>query len=350
MNYTAIGDTVNLAQRLQDATLPGTILVSETVFHQTSMLFDFETVPSLQLKGIPQPVTGYRCLQAKMRPGSVRGIEGLRAPMIGRDSELRLLLESFADLEEQRTNRFTLITGEGGLGKSRLVAEMKACLADKAVTVLEGHSLTYRRSVSYWIFLDMLRNYLGATADTQPLEIQQRLGEKANQLLGSRAAESLPFLEHLLSLPLSDQGQSQRIEYLDASQLRQQIFRSVRELLLAEASRQPVLFIQDDLHWADDASLELLNYLVEATRSAPIYLLGVSRPFMGGMLQKTSEAASAALQARFLSCPCKVFHQIRVKNCSASSWRFRTCPKPCASRSWRGHQESPFTWKKSCAC
>ncbi len=303
MNYTAIGDTVNMAQRLQDATQPGTIMVSESVHQQTHMLFEFQPVPGLQLKGIAEPATGYLCQGEKSRPGLVRGIEGLRAPMIGRDLELNALLDNIKALQDQRTNRFALVTGEAGLGKSRLVAELRSCLASELIIIIEGHSLIYRRPVSYWIFLDLLRNYINAPTDAPPQEIQRRLSEKVAQLLGGRAADVLAYLEHMLSLPPSDPVVSQRISYLDASQLRQQIFRAMRDLLLAEAHRQPVLIILEDLHWADDASLDLLSYLLDNTHEAPIFLLGVTRPFQDGPLLKLAELAEATLKDRFINIP-----------------------------------------------
>ncbi len=299
MNYTAIGDTVNLAHRLENATQPGTIMVSETVYRQTSMLFDYEAQPGLLLKGFDYPITGYRALQAKETPGLTRGIEGLHAPMVGREQELTQLQTMLNRTAAKQPGQFALIVGEAGLGKSRLVRELKDYAHEIHVPVLEGQSLTYRRSVIYWIFQDLLRNYLNVTADMSSSETGKRLIEKVVTLLPERASEIIPYLEHLLSLPISDVRMARRIEYLDASQLRQQIFMAVRSILRAEMLERPLLIILEDLHWADDTSLELLQFLLETMDDAPLFILAISRPFQEGLLQKITDQAALRMPERF---------------------------------------------------
>jgi class 3 adenylate cyclase len=175
MNYTAIGDTVNLARRLQEASTPGTILVSEAVYRQTQALFEFEPIPPLALKGIPRPVPGYQALAARDAPGSSRGLPGLRAPMIGRGDELAELSGYVEALTARGRGRFVHVRGEAGLGKSRLIAELRSSLAGTPVRYLEGHSLTYRRGAAYWIFAEVLRSLLGVSPYTPAAQVQQRL-------------------------------------------------------------------------------------------------------------------------------------------------------------------------------
>jgi predicted ATPase/class 3 adenylate cyclase len=300
MDYTAIGDTVNLAHRIEEAALPGTILVSEAVYRQTRMIFNFDVMPNLTLKGIPKAVTGYRVTSAKKTPGPMRGLEGLRAPMIGRDGELDRLKQEVTTLSSQKQGKFALITGEAGIGKSRLTAELKALVGRTPVRILEGFSLTYRRSVSYWIFLDMLRGYLKVTASTSEAEISRRLTQSAYQVLGQRAADILPYLEHLLSIKPSNPTAAERIRFLEAGQLRQQIFRAVRDLLVAEARRRPLMLILEDLHWADEASLDLLIFLLDSIRRTPIFVYAISRPFQEGPLARIGEWASKHLGEQFI--------------------------------------------------
>src|SRR5512133_2238540 len=160
MNYTAIGDSVNLARRLEESADGGTILVSESVYRQTYRLFDFEELPPLNLKHVSHAVNAYRVLGPKARPGSVRGLEGLRAPMIGRENEFSQVQHMLDRLCNDNQGGLVLLAGEGGMGKSRLTSELKARLDYAQVRVLEGQSLTYRKSIAYWIFQDMLRGYL----------------------------------------------------------------------------------------------------------------------------------------------------------------------------------------------
>ena len=287
MNYTAIGDTVNLAHRIEEAAPPGAILISDAVFRQVRTFFDCQQISVLNPKGIAHPVVAYRVVDLKVRPGSPRGIEGLRAPMIGRDQELNQLKEVVGQLTASRQGQFVLITGDAGLGKSRLTAELKGSLNLSAVRVLEGQSLAYRRTVSYWIIREILFSYLALHPTTTPLsQLSERLGRQVYQVMGAMAGETLPYLENLLSLPYSDPTAADRLKHLEARQLRQQTFLAVRDLLLVEAYNRPLIIVMDDLHWADDASLELLIFILEAVRQAPIFILAISRSVMPGQLEK----------------------------------------------------------------
>lgn len=300
MDYTAIGDTVNLAQRLEEAAGGGMILVSQAVYRQTQRLFDFDAPITYQLKGFPEALPGYRLIGKKAKPGSVRGLEGLRAPMIGREAELRQLLAAVERLKSERQGTFALIRGEAGLGKSRLVAELKASMDRQAVQVYQGQSLTYRRSVAYWIFQDALRDLLGLTPDMSTSQLRTQLSKCARSLLGRRASEMLPYLEQLFSLRPSDPQTAERLELLDANQLRQQIFIAVRELLAAQAGQQPLLLVLDDLHWADDASLDLLLFLLDTVRDQPLMICGISRPFEAGLLAQLEERAERRFSDHYL--------------------------------------------------
>jgi predicted ATPase/class 3 adenylate cyclase len=303
MNYTAIGDTVNLARRLEDSAAPGTIFASESVYRQTKALFNFRKSLGLTLKGVDQPVFAYQVTGAKKKPGLVRGLESLSAPMIGRDQELQLLHKTLKDLFTHKQGQLALITGEAGIGKSRLTRELKRLVDAQEVVVVEGQSLTYRRLAAYWIFLDAIRKHLGVTADTPEIHLRQRLQNRVNLVMGSRSLDALPFLEHLLSLAPSNEAAAERIQYLDAGQLRQQIFLAVRDFLVAEANSKPLILILEDLHWADQSSLDLVLFLLESTKTAPLMIVAVSRPVEEGTLSKMVIWAENNLKNRFCHLP-----------------------------------------------
>ncbi len=299
MNYTAIGDTVNLAQRLEASAAPGTTLVSDETYQQTRTLFDFTDISTLQLKGITRPVRGYRLIGLKTHPGLARGVEGLQAPMIGREAELERLIKAGSALLEKKEGRFVLITGEAGIGKSRLKRELKAWSGYSSINILEGQSLNYRRLVGYWIILDALRGLIEVTPDTSPYVVREKLVAKVRHSMGERAGEALPYLEHLFSLTFSDPSSAVRFRYLDASQLRQQIFISVRDWIAAEARQRPILLILEDLHWADQASLDMLYFLLDTVRHVPLLILAISRPMTEGTLNKINDWARQNLGDRF---------------------------------------------------
>lgn len=302
MNYTAIGDTVNLAHRIEEAAPPGAILISEAVYRQVRAVMDCQQISVLNPKGIAHPVVAYRVTGVKARPGLVRGIEGLSAPMVGRDLELRQLKQALTDLTENSRGQFAVVTGEAGLGKSRLTAEFKASIDQNAVTVLEGQSLAYRR-VSYWLIREVLYCYLELPSTTPPFQVRERLSRSVHQRLGLQAAEILSYLEHLMALPYSDPSAAERIKRMDPSQLRQQIFLSVRDLLLVGIHMHPLVLILDDLHWADDASLDLLYFLLDSLRQEPIFILAISRQVQTGGLERVVNWASQNLGERFRHIP-----------------------------------------------
>jgi len=300
MNYTAIGDTVNLAYRLEQHCPAGAILASETTYQHTRALFDFVAVAPLALKGISQSVPAFRVLAPKLMPGSTRGIEGLHAPMIGRETELSHLKQAAEKLFEEKKGRLVLIQGEAGIGKTRLTNEFRAALIPGRIRTLVGHSYTYRRSVAYWIFLDLLRSNLGVLPSASEVELHQGLKTRVESLFGEGSAAILPYLEYLFSLKLSDPDAAERLGYLDAAQLRQQIFLAIREVLVAEARRTPLVLIFEDLHWADETSLDLLSFLVDTVRQEPILVLALSRPYQEGALPKIVERARRYLAERFI--------------------------------------------------
>ncbi len=300
MNYTAIGDVVNLARRLEEAARPGAILVSESVYRQTMRLFDYDRTPTLALKNVSRSVTGFQLIGPKLHPGSVRGLEGLRAPMIGREAELNRLLGMVERTINDRQGGVVLLVGEGGMGKSRLTSELKSHLNASLVRVLEGYSLTYRKAIAYWIFQDMLRSMMDASPETEESEVREKLAEICLAVLGEAGREKVPYLEHMLGIEPSDPEAAERIRYLEPGQLRQQIFLAVRDLLAAEARRSPLLLVLEDLHWADDASLDLIRFLIDSVRGTPLLILAITRPFEGGAVQAIHERASLRLGDRYL--------------------------------------------------
>lgn len=305
MDYTAIGDTVNLASRLEQAADEGTILASEAVYRATRALFDFEAVPDLSLKGLRQPITAYRLVGLKAEPESVRGLKGLRAPLVGREPELERLERAVTALAEQGTGCLALVSGEAGIGKTRLTAELKALVARTPLNVLEGQSLTYRRSVSYWIFLDLLRHFFEISTEMPLQQARQQVATKTSDLLGDQAGEVVPYLEHLLGLEPPGSSGVERLAYLEASQLRQQTFVAVRDLLVAQARRCPLLLILEDLHWADEASLDLLAFLAGSVLREPLMIYVITRPFHGGPLTTIVDQARKWPAGRFIEIPLK---------------------------------------------
>ena len=204
-----------------------------------SLIFIYNTI--YRLKGSHILLLDISLIGLKPLTGSVRGLDGLQSPMVGREPELDQLTQAVRLMLKSDSGCFALIKGEAGIGKSRLVAELHAKVIDRQVNIIQGRSLTYRKSVAYWVFQDLLRDYLDATSETSDEQVQAMLSQKVESTLGGQAIDILPYLEYILSLNPSDPEMAQRLAFLGADQLRQQVFVAVRNWLAAEAQKCPLI-------------------------------------------------------------------------------------------------------------
>ncbi len=302
LDYTAIGDTVNLASRLEQAAKPGGALVSEAILQRTKALFEFEPTPDLALKGYAEPVPAFSIVGLKAKPGRVRGLEDRQAPMVGRHAELEQVITAVRQVSGGTTGRILLVTGEAGLGKSRLSAEVKQRIEPHEISLLEGGSLSYRSSVSYWTFREILHRYFDFQDDNSVAHRQRKIRRRLAEL-GDHLTPAAPVLELLLSIPPADPEAAARLQQLDAEQLRQQTFVTLHDLFLAEARRRPLMLILEDLHWADRLSLDLIRFLMDVVPQAPLLLFCISRPVDGGVAQLLSEHAQPRYPECFVAVP-----------------------------------------------
>lgn len=301
MDYTAVGDTVFLARHIKEVAPPGTIFISESVYRQIRTIFDCQPANELTSEDVPSPIQAFCVTGIKIHPETSRGIEGLHAPMIGRDHELvRLKLMTNRVIESQQ-GQFVLVTGEAGIGKTRLIAELISWIysGNFTIRIIKGHSLAYRRTIPYWIIREIIYSYLGLTESAPKSEISHQLVRCVSRALHLQAQRTLPFLEKMLAIPFSDQIGNDLVRQLDPRQLRQQTYLAVRDLFVAEANNRPLMIILDDLHWADEASLDLIGFLLKAIKEAPIFFLAISRTHHISPLKEAVSWADQNLEGCF---------------------------------------------------
>ncbi|HEX2647445.1 MAG TPA: AAA family ATPase, partial [Candidatus Dormibacteraeota bacterium] len=275
--YNSLGDTVITAARLQSAAAPGTILASEATSHLIAPLFELRPVSPLLLKGKSAPVAAVEVLAARADAGKPRGITGLSSPLVGRDQDMDALMRSVQAVTEGR-GQIVALLGEAGLGKSRLIAEVRK--ATPAVRWLEGRSLSYAGGIPYFPFLDLLREWLGVTSADPEAKVRIELRAALDGLFGARAADIYLYFGALLGIALEPEAAG-RIADLSAESLQHQTFLVLREWASRVATRYPLGLILDDLHWADPTSLALLEALLEVTEEAALLLCLVFRPERG---------------------------------------------------------------------
>ncbi len=295
--YTAMGDTVNVAARMQSAATPGTVLVSGETYHFISRVFDVTPRGPLEVKGKSAPIDAYEVVGLKSLPVKTRGLEGIASALVGRDIELERLRHGMQGAVDGRGTMISIV-GEAGLGKSRLIAELRSVAAGTSPHIMwmEGRAMSYGQTVPYYPWRQMLRGQIGAHDTTPPATARASLRQE--WLKYHLPDSTLVFLEALLGIESDATSASsadrQRIE------ITQGIADAVREYLAAVAHASPVVLVFDDLHWADEASLELLSAVSDLVNLHPILLVAVLRPDRHAASWNTLERIESALGPSFL--------------------------------------------------
>jgi class 3 adenylate cyclase len=275
-DYSVMGDAVNLAARLEDASERGEIFVGPDTYRLAAPLFNFETLPPIRLKGKAEPVRIYKLLGAKEQPGRMRGLAGLVSPMVGRDKELQTLLE-LSDAVQAGTGRIAIIAGEPGLGKSRLLSEWQAATTQSPFKWATGQCLSYGQGLAYHLLIDTLRSVIGVPTAAEEPETHAALKTLTEELLGEEMMTVYPYLGHLLSLKLTGEAQEQ-VRILDPQALQNQYLAATRRLLTAVSHHTPLVIVLEDIHWADPSSTDLLIKLLTLATEAPIFYCCITRP------------------------------------------------------------------------
>jgi class 3 adenylate cyclase len=280
--YTAMGDAVNVASRMQSAARPGSVLVTSTTYRFVAQLVDAVDVGLLELKGKTDAVHAYEVTAVKRGAAQTRGLAGLHSPMIGRDAEIARLEQVFG-VARAGQGRVACIIGEPGMGKSRLLAELRASVekSDPAARWIEGRCLSYGESMPYHLLLDLVRSLIGVTALADESQVAATLETYLRDLLGDEWRETYAYLGHLLSLRLDPQIQA-RVSALEIETLKRYVS-SLVAVLRAASARGPLVVVCDDVHWADSSSVEVLLTVMPTFASLPA-------PFV---LSSRAERASA---------------------------------------------------------
>ncbi|HET7180982.1 MAG TPA: adenylate/guanylate cyclase domain-containing protein [Candidatus Limnocylindrales bacterium] len=283
--YTALGDAVNVAARMQTAAQPNTVLITEMTRRLTGDTFELEDLGDIEVKGKTEPVHAYRVLGRKAAPGRRRGLEavGLDSPMVGRDEPLARLTSALAVVRAGR-GRVAFVVGEPGIGKSRLVAELKRAALEpgeegggRAAAWVEGRCLSYGRNLPWHLVIDLVRSIAGVSFSMDDADARRALDAGVEAILGdtSEARDSAGYLAHLMGLPLHPGEESRNI--LPAEVLGIRYVASVHRLLRGLADRGPTVVVLEDIHWADPASIDAARQLIPLAAQLPILFVGVLR-------------------------------------------------------------------------
>jgi predicted ATPase/class 3 adenylate cyclase len=273
MEYTAIGDAINLAARMEQTAAVGTIQISEETYKLVAPFIEVEPLGQVEVKGKSTPIKTFRVLGVKAAPGHLRGVEGLSSPLVGRDAQLALLKDELKGLE-RATGSVVAVLGEAGLGKSTLIAELKKSDAGSHGSWLRGDSLSYTRSISYYPWRQIIRQSIDAQEGDSPAEVRRKLAYVCECC--TLPGGDIPFLEAMLAV--ESEESARMVMGFQGDALNQRMMDATRGFLCGLASESPLVVVFDDLHWSDEVSLYLLLNVVELSRSQPIVFICMARP------------------------------------------------------------------------
>ncbi len=276
--YSIIGDAVNLAGQIKEAAGKQQIYVGPLTYKHTRSEFEYKKLKSVPLKGKNKPEAVFELLSkepviASRRQRQHRVID---SPIVGRDEELdklQLYLLKAIDGDGSIIN----ITGNAGTGKSRLINEFIAKNESKKIKILVGRALSIGKNLSFHPIIDILKSWAGIKDDDTSATSIQKLEKAVNETAPNSAPEIFPFIATLMGMHLTGEY-AQRIEGIDGEGMEKLIYKNFRELILEASARQPIIFIVENLHWADLSTIELLESLFRLAQDHKILFINAFRP------------------------------------------------------------------------
>jgi class 3 adenylate cyclase/tetratricopeptide (TPR) repeat protein len=253
------GDAVNAAARLEQAAQPGTILLGQSTYRLVRDAVTVEPVDDLRVKGKSEALAAVRLLS--VIPLAEAHARHLDSPMVGRESELELLRQSYQRAVAQRACQLFTLLGSAGVGKSRLVAEFLAGVSDEA-SVMRVRCLAYGEGITYWPIAEAIRQAARVAEEDTRTEAQVKLGKLVT---GREADRVAPLIAELMGLTEGGSAQDD-------------LFWAVRTLLESLATERPLVAVIDDIHWAEPTLLDLIEYVADWSRDSAILLLCPARP------------------------------------------------------------------------
>ena len=282
------GIAVSIAARMEQTAPAGTLRISRDTYRRVRGLFEVEAQPPLPVKGLDEPVITYLVLRAKQRAFRVaaRGVEGVETRMVGRDAELEQLRAAFKALLEKRKLVAVTVVGEAGVGKSRLLYEFEswAETQPEPFTVFQGRATPQTQNQPYGLLHDIIAWRLQiADSDNGTVakhKIEQGIAPLFSADDGEEQAQAhAHLLGHLIGFDFSDSKHIRGVRD-DGKQIRDRAFHAAAQMFRRVATQDgaPIVLLLEDLHWADEGSLDFLARLTRSSRDVPMLILGLTRP------------------------------------------------------------------------
>lgn len=273
MDFTAVGNTVNLASRIEHQAQPGTIVITRATYRLVKDYFILRPLDSIEVKGFRGRQEIFELVKSTDIGSSIEALvqKGL-THFVGRSNSMAALMDAF-NLAKNGSGQLVDIVGEAGTGKSRLLYEFKSRLPEGEFSYVKGSCVHFGSTMPYFPILDALRSFFDIGEGEQEITIQKRVREKIASL-SDTSHQLLPPIQDLLSIEVEDKTYLA----LESKQRKERIFEALRDLVIQGSQKRPMIIAVEDLHWIDKASEEYLDYFIGWLANIKVMLILLHRP------------------------------------------------------------------------
>ncbi len=258
------GDAINLASRLTSLAGPGEVIVGPDTYYRSRGYVDFERLSPARVKGKAEPISVYKVQAIKRKPSKVYRYTGLRADLIGRDTEISHLSEAYAQLRKGNGS-IVAVCGDAGTGKSRLLEEFKRTIDRTTGRWLEGHAYAYSQSMPYHLIIDILNRTLHVEEGDSSKTLRHKIESGIGDLPGCGTGV-IPYIGRLYDLSYPD------MRDMSPELWRTGLLKAIHAIVATLVNQSPVIFYLEDLHWADHSSIEFLRSVLTVFKNKALFL------------------------------------------------------------------------------
>jgi class 3 adenylate cyclase/tetratricopeptide (TPR) repeat protein len=294
--YGVTGEAINVAARLSELAGAGEILVGAKTHRASKNHFTFQTLQPRKVRGKSEFIRIYKLVSAKAPASAASRKRKVSSEMVGRDQEMARL-ESQVIKAINGEGSVVNVIGEAGIGKSRLIAELKRKEVMKPVTLLEGRAISIGKNLSFHPIIDLLKHWAEIIEDDSESEAFDKLENAIRSVHPEETNEILPFIATLMGMKLKERH-AERVKGIEGKALEKLIAKNARALIIKGSELTPMVFVMEDLHWADTSSLELLGVLYRLSDRYKLLFINVFRP---GYLER-EDRKLAAIGEKFSDC------------------------------------------------
>ncbi len=272
-DYTVIGDTVNVAARLEKIAPAGSILVSRDFYEKSKHAFDFSVFGEIEIRGKSVPIACYTLVGQKKTRERTRGISDQMAPLLGREKEMKFLSDALNDVRKSKLLKVVILKGQPGIGKSRLFNEFAEGIDKNEAFVFETRSLPFGQEELH-PFKQLVRNITSVTPEMEEEEARTAISQSLDTLFGGQDIGVVDLVDLMLDFTAVTELK------LEPKRKQQMLYYMLENLFRQLAQSKPLVMVFEDFHWADPSSLLLLRHLIDFLQDTPLFILLISRPLL----------------------------------------------------------------------